>query len=76
MAGIRTVLILAAGLLTGCSTLNEFGIGGPPGLIDISGKAYIDDRLLGSDENYISLIRRFKAGDALVKPASAASQPT
>jgi hypothetical protein len=62
---------LMVGLLTlcvGCSTVNSYGIGGPPALLCGDKRAYIDDKLAGSDELRLSLVRRFKDGDPLCKP--------
>ena len=62
-------------LLAGCSTLNNYGIGGEPELICRyrDGIASIDDRIAGSDAMHASLVRRFKDGDSLCLPATAAS---
>lgn len=62
------LLGLIIGILTlcvGCSTVNEYGIGGPPVLLCGKSAAYIDDKLAGSDEVRLSLVRRFKDGDPL-----------
>lgn len=50
--------------LTACSTLNEYGIGGDPKLMCSPKKqAYIDDKLVGSDEVSLTVKRRFKDVD-------------
>ena len=64
------LLGIVIGILTlcvGCSTVNSYGIGGPPALLCGSKRAYIDDKLAGSDEVRLSLVRRFKDGDPLCK---------
>jgi hypothetical protein len=61
-------VILALFLLSGCSTLNKYGIGGPPTLYCRKGEAVIDDRLAGPDTARLSLVRRFADGDPLCKP--------
>lgn len=68
----RVLQALALGLLIGiltlcmgCSTVNEYGIGGPPALLCGKGAAYIDDKLAGSDAVRLSLVRRFEDGDKL-----------
>lgn len=58
-------LLLLLALLTGCSTLNEFGIGGEPLLFCRRGKAVIDDKLIGPDQARLSLVRRFADGDQI-----------
>lgn len=64
-----TRIILALCLfLPGCSTLADYGIGGPPALMcDQQKLAVIDDRLVGPDQMRLSLVRRFKDGDSLCK---------
>jgi hypothetical protein len=64
------LLGIVIGILTlcvGCSTVNSYGIGGPPALLCGDKRAYIDDKLAGSDEVRLSLVRRFKDGDELCK---------
>ena len=62
----KTILTLAALLLSGCSTLADYGIGGPPVLLcDQQKRAVIDDRIAGPDQARLSLVRRFADGDAL-----------
>jgi len=64
------LLGLIIGILTlcvGCSTVNEYGIGGPPALLCGKGAAYIDDKLAGSDAVRLSLVRRFEDGDELCR---------
>lgn len=59
---------LVIGFLTlcaGCSTVHEYGVGGPPALLCGKGAAYIDDKLAGSDAVRLSLVRRFEDGDKL-----------
>lgn len=51
--------------LSGCSTLNSYGIGGPPKLACAGSAAAIDDRIVGSDDMHVSMVRRFADGDAL-----------
>lgn len=66
---------LLIGLLTlcmGCSTVNSYGIGGPPALLCGDKRAYIDDKLAGTDAVRLSLVRRFKDGDELCKEKSPA----
>jgi hypothetical protein len=62
---------LVIGILTlcmGCSTINQYGVGGPPALMCGKGLAYVDDKLAGSDEVRLSLVRRFTDGDPLCAP--------
>lgn len=61
----RLAIFLAALLLPGCSTLNDYGIGGKPELQCRDGRAVLDDRLVGSDEVRLSVVRRFPDGDRL-----------
>ena len=54
--------------LSGCSTLAEYGIGGPPRLMcGTDGLAALDDRIVGPDAARLSLVRRFADGDKLCK---------
>jgi hypothetical protein len=62
-----SAFVLAVLLLSGCSTLNRYGIGGPPTLYCRKGEAVIDDRLAGPDNARLSLVRRFADGDGLCK---------
>lgn len=64
----RLFVALAAVALSGCSTLAEYGIGGPPALMCRQGKALIDDRLVGPDEARLSIVRRFTDADELCGP--------
>jgi uncharacterized protein YceK len=69
---MKFVLVLALAALSGCSTLNNHGIGGQPSLVcSKSGKAHIDDRLIGSDDVHLTIIRRFEDADSVcvVTPA-------
>lgn len=61
------MIVLAMILLSGCSTLNRYGIGGEPLLYCRKGEAVIDDRLAGPDSARVSVVRRFADGDALCK---------
>ena len=58
------LLILAAALLAGCSTMAEFGIGGDPLVFCRNGQAFLDDSLLGSDQARLTVMRRLKDADA------------
>jgi hypothetical protein len=60
-------IVLAVVLLSGCSALNKYGIGGEPLLYCRRGEAVIDDRLFGPDTARVSVVRRFTDGDALCK---------
>ena len=65
MSSRHLVLIMSA-LLAGCSTLAEYGIGGPPVLLcDRSSRAMIDDRIAGSDSARLSVVRRFEDADPM-----------
>lgn len=57
--------VLAILLLSGCSTLNRYGIGGEPLLYCRKGEAVIDDRIAGPDSARVSVVRRFEDGDGL-----------
>lgn len=61
-AGVVGLVLLA---MSGCSTLNSYGIGGPPKLMCSAGLAEIDDRIAGSDAVRLSVVRRFADGDKL-----------
>lgn len=66
---MKAVFFLSlAGLLAGCSTLNEYGIGGEPLLYCRQGEAVIDDRIVGPDQSRLAMVRRFKDGDKLCQP--------
>jgi hypothetical protein len=71
----RTVALIAALLLAGCSTLNEYGIGGEPLLYCRKGEAVIDDRIVGPDDARLAIVRRFRDGDQLC-PAVGKISPT
>jgi uncharacterized protein YceK len=60
-------IVLAVVLLSGCSTLNRYGVGGEPLLYCRKGEAVIDDRLIGPDTARVSVVRRFADGDALCR---------
>lgn len=61
---LLALILLAA--LSGCSTINNLGIGGAPVLAcSKSGKAFIDDKLAGSADVHGSVVRRFADADAL-----------
>ena len=69
---IRLLAALALGILvlflSACSTLHEYGIGGPPRLLCAKdGTAVLDDRIAGPDAVRVSLVRRFVDGDGLCK---------
>ena len=64
----HALILLAAVLLTGCGTLNSLGIGGEPKNTCANGVASIDDRIAGSDQVRVSVIRRFRDGDKLCSP--------
>jgi hypothetical protein len=71
------ILLLA---LAGCSTINEYGIGGEPRLLCAyrDGAPFIDDKLAGSDRVRGSVLRAFPDGASLCaapKPAQASSAP-
>lgn len=67
---MKSAMILAALLLSGCSTLNEYGIGGEPLIYCRHGEAVLDDRIAGSDNVRLSVVRRAKDADALCKTAA------
>lgn len=60
--------LLLAGSLAGCSTLNEYGVGGEPLLYCRKGEAVIDDRIIGPDQARLAVVRRFPDGDSICKP--------
>ena len=60
----RTLIVALSLLLPACTTLHDYGIGGPPRQVCRDGKAHIDDKLAGSDSAWLSIMRRFKDGDA------------
>jgi hypothetical protein len=63
---MKLLLLLAVLLLSGCSTLNRYGIGGAPlRMCDSAGRLWIDDRIVGPDGARLSVMRRFADGDAL-----------
>ena len=66
MAVIRPALAaLALLLLSGCSTLANYGIGGPLTILCREGKAEAEDRIAGSDQARLSVMRRIKDADRL-----------
>lgn len=69
---IRLLIVLVLGVLvlflSACSTLAEYGVGGPPRLLCAKdGTAVLDDRIAGPDAARVSLVRRFMDGDGLCK---------
>lgn len=58
-------VILAA--LGACSTLHDYGIGGPPLLYCRDGQAVIDDRIAGPDAARLSVVRSFPDGDVICR---------
>lgn len=72
---MKYLTLLIALAVTGCSTLNDYGIGGAPRLVCTTSAAAIDDRLLGSDDMHLSLVRRFADGDALCTPTEVKAPP-
>ena len=67
---MKRAILFVALLLQGCSTLNEYGIGGPAVLQCGRGLAVLDDRIVGSDNVRLSVVRRFPDGDRLCPPAA------
>ena len=68
MAVIRPALAaIALCLLSGCSTLAEYGIGGPLTILCREGKAEAEDRIAGSDQARLSVMRRLKDADRLCR---------
>ena len=61
----RTLLAAAALLLPGCSTLERYGIGGPPTIHCRGGHAVLDDRLRGPEQARLSFVRRVADADRL-----------
>lgn len=61
------LLLVVAGPLAGCSTLNAHGIGGEPKLMCSfrDSTAFIDDKILGSADVRGSVVRRFQDADSL-----------
>jgi hypothetical protein len=59
------LILLALLLLSACSTLHSYGIGGAPLLMCRAGEAFIDDKLAGTGDARLSAVRRFKDADAL-----------
>jgi hypothetical protein len=71
-----TLAAVALAALAGCSTLDDYGIGGEPRLMCSyrEGHAVIDDKLAGSVRARASVVRRFEDGDSLcAKPAAPVS---
>lgn len=62
-----SVVVLTAVILSGCSTLERYGIGGAPLIFCRQEVAVIDDRIAGPDSARLSLVRRIKDADALCK---------
>lgn len=59
---------VAVGLaLTGCSTLNDLGIGGEPLIFCRKGQAVIDDKIVGSEASRVTVLRRIKDADAVCR---------
>jgi hypothetical protein len=77
---MRYLAILLLTSLAGCSTLNGLGIGGEPRLMCSfrDGRAYIDDKLAGTDKVRGSVLRAFEDGASLclaLKPAAIVATP-
>ena len=54
--------------ISGCDTLNSYGIGGAPQLLCRPGQqAVIDDKLLSTESFSLSVIRKFEQGNSLCK---------
>ena len=62
---MRPILAALALLLSGCSTLADYGIGGPLTILCREGKAEAEDRIAGSDQARLSVMRRLKDADRL-----------
>lgn len=60
-----TIAALLLALASGCSTLHEYGIGGPPQLFCRQGEGWIGDPLLGSEAARLGTWRRFPDADEL-----------
>jgi hypothetical protein len=61
---MKICLIVLLAALSGCSTLNRYGIGGDPKLACVKGAAFIDDKIAGTDKVRLSVVRRFEDVDA------------
>ncbi len=65
---MKYLLLIALSLLCGCSLLNEYGIGGPPIVrCGPDGKAFLDDKLVGSIAVALSIDRKMEAADELCR---------
>ena len=62
---MKRFAILLAALLAGCSTINDYGIGGEPRVYCRKGEAVLDDRIVGPDHSRLSMVRRIKDADPL-----------
>jgi hypothetical protein len=78
---LRALLLLIAlawlALASGCAVLDAAGIGGEP-LLQCqrrTGKAFIDDTLLGGTQAHFSVVRRMRDADALCETAASGSKP-
>jgi len=65
----HSLLALLAVALTGCSTLNSYGVGGEPRIACYTrdNTAILDDHVVGSDSVHASVVRRITDADALCK---------
>ncbi|MEY4427729.1 MAG: hypothetical protein RLZZ182_418 [Pseudomonadota bacterium] len=70
---MRYTLILSAVLLAGCSTLNNYGIGGEPRIACYTrdATAILDDKMAGPASAHGSIVRRITDADALCAPLRA-----
>lgn len=67
---MRHIIILSAVLLAGCSTLNNYGIGGEPRIACYTrdATAILDDKIAGPASAHGSIVRRITDADALCAP--------
>lgn len=61
------VLGILAMCASGCTTVAEYGIGGPPKAMCAAERSYINDRIAGTDNVSLSVVRRFEDGDRLCR---------
>jgi uncharacterized protein YceK len=65
----RLIALALLAALSGCSTLNQYGIGGEPALLCKArdGTAVLDDKVAGGAQWHVSVQRRFRDGDLMCR---------
>lgn len=64
---VAVFVVLSLAMCSGCTTVAEYGIGGPPRNVCAGQQSYINDRIAGTDNVSLSVVRRFQDGDNLCR---------